>query len=132
MIDNLFYTSHARLPMSGHELEELRARAEAFNRQAEITGILIYLGGRFLQYLEGPLGPLRDLMDRIGRDERHEVIRCVDGKPVEARRFPKWSMELIGPESLLRTGMEATIYSPTLDFLRPGKTLSHDSGMLKR
>lgn len=89
---SLVYTSEARTPFTDDQLSELLAQARDANEAAGITGILLYRGGRFVQFLEGPEGAVRRLMSTIADDPRHEKVRLlIDGHP-ETRQFPAWTM----------------------------------------
>ena len=67
--------------------------ARGFNRQHSITGILVFDGERFCQYIEGPAQPLQGLIDRIAKDVRHTDFQPKLHAPLEgARRFESWSM----------------------------------------
>ena len=62
------------------------------NESKDITGLLLYKGGCFLQLLEGEKEVVEDLYDKIYNDPRHKnIITLVDGNYNE-RLFPYWSM----------------------------------------
>ena len=48
------YASEAVASLSAERLRGLVNDAVAFNEAADITGVLLFDGHRFLQYLEGP------------------------------------------------------------------------------
>ncbi len=48
------YASEARADLRQPIFDRLLADATAFNRVAGVTGVLMFDGSRFLQYLEGP------------------------------------------------------------------------------
>ena len=67
--------------------------AREFNASQGISGMLVFDGQHFCQYIEGPGEPLAELVGRIGRDPRHNRIR--DLLPLgasEPRLFESWSM----------------------------------------
>ncbi len=68
--------------------------ARSYNRDHDITGILVFDGERFCQLLEGPEEAVSALAARIARDERHHrfeiIYRGLRGAP--RRRFPTWNM----------------------------------------
>ncbi|MET0297389.1 MAG: BLUF domain-containing protein [Microbacterium sp.] len=89
---SLVYVSTAVEPFDDPRLEALLEQSRRANARDGITGILLYRRGRFIQFLEGPEGPVRDLVARIGRDPRHTGVRVmIDGHP-EARQFEEWTM----------------------------------------
>lgn len=89
---SLVYTSFAVTLFDESELEELLTQSRAANAQADITGMLLYRNGRFIQYLEGPELPVRALLARITADPRHADVRVlVDSRP-PARQLAEWTM----------------------------------------
>ena len=53
---SLTYLSSAVDLWTGAELDELLRQAREHNEEAQITGLLLYAGGNFIQTLEGPDG----------------------------------------------------------------------------
>lgn len=68
------------------------ARARPFNAANDITGLLVFDGQRFCQHLEGPDGPLDELMARIEADLRHRDVRVVHNGPLTQRRYRRFDM----------------------------------------
>lgn len=78
--------------MSQEALLTLLRHARAYNTQHEITGVLAYGNGQFIQLLEGQSQVIAALYERIQQDPRHEhIIRFAD-KGIAQRSFPAWSM----------------------------------------
>lgn len=80
--------------MSDQQLLALLDGARTFNRSRNITGLLLYKGGTFLQCLEGPIAELEALYARIEKDPRHRavtMISCGEGP----RQFAQWSMGFV-------------------------------------
>lgn len=89
---SLVYTSSAAQPVSDDDLRELLASSRRENERAGITGLLLYRGGRYVQFLEGREADVRELYERIAGDPRHDRVRVVvDGHP-QRRSFQDWSM----------------------------------------
>ncbi|MDN3495158.1 BLUF domain-containing protein [Planococcus sp. APC 4015] len=89
---SLVYSSTATEPFDPDALEALLGHSRAANSASGITGMLLYRRGRFIQFLEGPERPVRDLLDRISADPRHVGVRVMlDGHP-ETRQFGEWTM----------------------------------------
>ncbi len=102
----LLYVSDAGVePGSGEELDILRA-AVPRNAEDGITGFLHRSDEHFLEYAEGDARALMRLLTRLCQDERHRRIRVLDVGPIDARRFPAWSMGLTPGE---RTSLHAFI-----------------------
>ena len=67
--------------------------ARASNETAQITGILVFDGEYFCQYIEGPSYQIRELMASITKDQRHTDFRPLLHLERQAhRRFSKWTM----------------------------------------
>ena len=78
--------------------------ARAFNASHGITGVLLFDGERFCQYIEGPSPALDALVDRICEDPRHQnVTPLLQGPLSAARRYPDWSMAFsdVGKDSII-------------------------------
>lgn len=70
--------------------------ARTFNKEHQITGMLIFDGVRFCQYIEGPHEPLQSLISSISKDPRHTdftpKLAFFDQK---TRMFSQWSMAYV-------------------------------------
>jgi hypothetical protein len=89
---SITYTSAAvRLP-SEVELRRLTEQAQARNAKEQITGVLLYCNGSFLQCLEGPKAGLQRVYASICADPRHRQISELVREPVASRDYPGWSM----------------------------------------
>jgi hypothetical protein len=66
-----------------------------------ITGLLVYGGGLYFQWLEGPPKALQNLMAKICKDPRHDSLVILGRNFDEPERvFPQWDMEPVGPEEI--------------------------------
>lgn len=87
------YTSCIRPEISLTRVNEIVQVSRCNNRLAGITGILVFDGWRFFQYLEGPEEAVRRLVDRLRLDPRHDDYAELLAAPFPGpRRFHKWSM----------------------------------------
>ncbi|RMX08605.1 BLUF domain-containing protein [Corticibacter populi] len=67
--------------------------ARRFNAEHDITGVLVFDGEHFCQYLEGPAGPLGQLIGRLMMDPRHQGFMPLIHQPLQSpRRYAGWSM----------------------------------------
>lgn len=67
--------------------------ARAFNALHGITGVLLFDGERFCQYVEGAPSTLDALVQRIRTDLRHnQFTPLLHGPLAGGRRYPQWSM----------------------------------------
>ncbi len=83
--------------MTRADLLELRDQSREDNVDAEITGLLIYRGGVFLQDLEGPEANVQALYERIRHDPRNSEVTLIWTQFEAERRFPRWTMALAEP-----------------------------------
>jgi hypothetical protein len=89
---HLIYVSHATDPFYENDLLSLLAKSRTRNKGSEITGMLVYLKGRFIQVLEGPESTVNNLYEKIQHDPRHKkVSRILVGHSAQ-RIFTNWSM----------------------------------------
>lgn len=74
--------------------------ARTFNAVHGITGVLLFDGERFCQYIEGELAVLDGLVSRIRQDRRHQNVTTLLHEPLAGgRRYPDWSMAFCDVDS---------------------------------
>jgi hypothetical protein len=84
--------SSAQKPLSALELRALLEKCNGNNRPRDITGMLLYKDGNFMQVLEGEESVVRSVHNIIAADPRHRgLITLLQGFTPE-RQFPNWSM----------------------------------------
>lgn len=89
---SLTYVSVATRDMSKDDLLDLLRECVRNNQEQQVTGMLLYRGGKFMQILEGPGPAVRKIFAGIERDKRHcSIIKIFEG-PIEIRLFPQWTM----------------------------------------
>ena len=120
----LVYVSSEQVPFDEASLQELAVRAAATNGELGVTGYLYYSKGRFLQYLEGASTAVEELMARIARDPRHDVLTTVIDYGISARRFPAWHMRWINPGLRTRIELEGVL-SDHLLFIKTIQEITH-------
>jgi hypothetical protein len=92
MYNYLAYVSRQSHILGEEDISALLQKCRTNNAQQDITGMLIYFDGTFVQYLEGPEATLNQLYTKISKDKRHQdVILLLDGK-TDKREFADWSM----------------------------------------
>jgi len=77
-------------------IEKIVVPSIEWNRSVGITGLLLYSGGFFSQYLEGDQGAVEDLIAKIKRDPRHHSLVIVQTMSRPKRIFPRWSLAYAG------------------------------------
>jgi hypothetical protein len=94
---SIIYVSTAVSLFTEQQLESLLIEARRLNRDNDVTGVLLYSDGNFMQCLEGPPDSLQSTYDRILASRRHkDVVQLLD-KGVEVRSFADWQMGFAQP-----------------------------------
>lgn len=91
---SLVYVSAARNPFGPQELSDLLAQSRRDNRARDVSGMLLYADGNFMQALEGDDSTVDALDLKIARDPRHGHVKTLIRQPVAQRVFADWSMVL--------------------------------------
>ncbi|GAB3575998.1 BLUF domain-containing protein [Hymenobacter daeguensis] len=89
---SLIYRSQASRAVHEVTLTSLVRKARQHNAQIQLTGLLLFAKGQFLQLLEGPEPALSDLFAVINDDPRHYDVRTLAYGPIEKRSFPRLPM----------------------------------------
>lgn len=88
----LVYISSAQRAYSDEQLIDLLRTAREYNEAHQITGMLLYKDGNFLQVLEGPERAVWKLYARIRTDAGHAQVTTLVHGPLPQRQFEGWSM----------------------------------------
>lgn len=91
-IFQLVYFSKAIPGLTERNIEEIVRRANDFNHEKEITGVLLFHSGIFLQLLEGEKTKVEGLFAKIQEDRRHSNVMRFLEMESPVRIFPDWSM----------------------------------------
>jgi hypothetical protein len=89
---SLVYVSFASHDLTDDELRDILRVARTTNQKLDITGMLLYRDGFFIQALEGDKEKVEPLYDKIKNDPRHKNVTLVYSLPIETRSFHNWSM----------------------------------------
>lgn len=102
----LVYSSAARAGLASPDLEQILQSARTRNAMRNVTGMLLFRDGVFLQLLEGHAADVRDLYALISNDPRHHRLVKLLEESIEARDFPLWTMgySMPTPATLQRFG----------------------------
>lgn len=68
--------------------------AKSKNPKLDITGVLLYLNGKFVQIIEGDERALRFLLKNIEADTRHKNITYLIDTKTPVRGFQDWNMDV--------------------------------------
>ena len=92
MLYNLVYISRSTQQMTSKDLDEILKTSRKNNPSSNITGMLVYKDGEFMQALEGKKEDVEELYQRISQDKRHGEILVLVRKEIPDRLFKDWSM----------------------------------------
>ena len=95
MLHRLVYLSSLVGSPDRLDLDGLLRAAREKNGAEDITGILLYHDGNFLQALEGPRENVLACYDRIQADRRHKGCVTLQSEEVESRMFSEWQMACV-------------------------------------
>jgi len=78
---------------SSKDIESILEASWKNNKDLGISGILLYRGGVFLQYVEGPEQNIENLLtNKIEKDPRHTKIKYFLRQKTDHRLFESWEM----------------------------------------
>ena len=97
---SLVYVSAATRKFDERDLAELLKTSRRNNLAQNVTGMLCFSGGNFMQALEGDDDAVDKLEQTILRDPRHMGMKRIVRVPIEIRQFANWSMALLHPSDL--------------------------------
>lgn len=89
---SIAYVSIAVRLLDGNQLLELLNTSRERNRRDDITDLLLYSNGRFIQCSEGPEAALRNLYSDISVDSRHKNVTLMVDESISGRDFGSWNM----------------------------------------
>ena len=109
----LVYFSGETARFTIDELNALAVEAQRKNTALEVTGLLLYRHGNFLQVLEGDEAVVKDLFNKISEDPRHRRVIAVLQEPIAARDFSSWSMAFydLNDESAIPAGADTSVFT---------------------
>lgn len=96
----LIYLSVANRELAPAELSALLDRVRQNNAQRDITGLLVYHRGEFMQLLEGAKDDIFALYKKVAQDARHSQVNLMWSGPIERRAFAEWQMAFFGPDEI--------------------------------
>ena len=88
----LVYVSKESGKLSQTDLDEILAASQNYNDANKVSGILLYVEGRFFQVLEGPGDEVDLLFRNISKDPRHYEATIVAQGDLDKRFFKGWNM----------------------------------------
>lgn len=95
MLSILVYRSRLARPLAEGELTALINKASQRNQENGVSGILLFDGEHFFQYIEGPDAALKATFARIRADAMHQHVVTLLADYAPSARFTHWAMQLI-------------------------------------
>lgn len=92
MLYQLVYVSEAATEVTDGVLKDILASSRKNNPKKNVTGLLLYQNGRFVQVLEGPKEAVEEIYSVIEKDARHEHVRVMITNEIAQREFGNWEM----------------------------------------
>lgn len=112
LLQRIIYSSIAAKTTTYETVLGILTQAIAANKTLNITGMLVFNGTYFLQYIEGEMDVLTALFNNISADTRHHSITLIDQSPIEQRIFGAWNMGYINSSSAIQKVMSEVTGSP--------------------
>jgi len=78
--------------MTHEEMDRMLFQIREKNKRLAITGLLLLIQGKFVQYIEGPEEEIDRVYDKIKIDPRHNELLLLDDGELQERQFKDWSM----------------------------------------
>lgn len=88
----IVYMSKATGDVDDAELAEILNTSVRNNAEQNVSGMLLYTKGSFLQLLEGEAAAVDALFKRLEADPRHRDIQVLVRTSIKEREFKNWSM----------------------------------------
>ena len=98
----LVYVSAASVDFSDSDLDRLLEGARSNNSSLDVTGVLLFVDGTFLQVLEGEPRSVRSLYAAILQDTRHTNAMILAERSIDERNFGDWSMGFVRGRETVR------------------------------
>lgn len=110
---SLTYVSFEAYPMTEADLLKILDTAHKFNPSQNITGMLLFRNGYFIQALEGDDAAVDALYEKIAADPRHRNVMLVARESISRRSFGDWAMGFKNLHEL-----DLTQYEDYIDLLK--------------
>ena len=127
-MNRLIYASRAVARFDTDALAALLEQSRARNAGVDVTGLLLFAQGSFLQLLEGPPAAVDEIYASIERDDRHDAVRLLCRDPITERRFPDWTMGFETPDEA-RLAVELPGYRAATEYPFVAGDLVPNSGV---
>ena len=137
MIYYLLYTSQPAIPMTREVLEDITQASVRNNKRDDITGILLGIEDKYMQYLEGDQEKVDALYNVLLEDSRHKNLVCWITGHTEGRVFAEWAMAswMLSKQELEQLSapgdLKRFLQDPKQDPVQPKRFIALMNGLLK-
>lgn len=99
----IIYMSRNEMLGTAEEIEQSVAgileTSRLNNRKVDVSGVLMFNNGAFVQVLEGPIESVTKTFERIQCDTRHSEVVVLEAGEVSERSFTDWAMGYVGSDA---------------------------------
>lgn len=100
-IGSFLYRSEIAADADIRCVAEIAKFSRVFNEAHDITGVLIFDGQRFVQYIEGPQEHVIALANKIALDTRHTNFTPLhQAQDITQRLFAQWAMAYVADDDV--------------------------------
>lgn len=117
----LLYISAACKEFSEEELAEILSKARTSNEKLNVSGMLLFHEGSFIQALEGDEEAVNTLYAKISKDSRHSETRVLFRGYQSERHFAGWSMGFYRSRQSARENLEGFHHFLATGLLKDGE-----------
>lgn len=123
-LSRLYYASTATEQYSPLEIGNILNPCRKNNPALDVTGVLFFGNGYFLQCLEGSRANINLLYRKISLDPRHTDVQLLEFKEVSSRFFEEWSMKYVPSINVIAKILKETGLKEFNPYLLDGYTLN--------
>lgn len=119
------YCSKASIGTDFKSVLDILTISTMINKQNNISGMLVFDGFNFLQYIEGDEVSINKLKNNLLNDSRHQDIVIIDESFSDQRIFPEWGMGYVNNQESIKNILESITGSREFDpsILTPKKAI---------
>src|SRR6188768_1081573 len=96
---NIVYVSTAVKLLDDDQLLSILASSRKNNNERNVTGVLLYSEGTFIQALEGDNNDVDFIFSKIEKDLRHKNMITLINEQISHRGFSDWLMGFSTPRA---------------------------------
>ena len=95
MYKAIAYVSQVSENISEEEIDKILEKSEEYNKNNDVTGILLFSEGNFLQVIEGKKEIVDPLFDKIKADYRHQGLIIIFNRPIQRAELNGYKADFI-------------------------------------